>query len=111
MRRAGSRLRISAQLVDTRTDFPLWSERYDREMKDVFEVQDEIARKIAAALRITLSPQEQADLETKPTDNLQAYDLFLRGKSYARRLTRQDLTPFSGSSTKSLLGANRWLAI
>jgi tetratricopeptide (TPR) repeat protein len=57
----------------------------------VFEVQDEIARKIAAALAITLSPQEQADLETKPTENLQAYDLFLRAKSYARRLTRQDL--------------------
>ena len=91
LRRAGNRLRISAQLVDTQTDFPLWSERYDREMKDVFEVQDEIARKIAAALRITLSPQEQADLELKPTDNLQAYDLYLRGKSYARRLTRQDL--------------------
>jgi len=91
LRRAGSRLRINAQLVDTRTDFPLWSERYDREMKDVFEVQDEIARKIAEALRITLSPQEQQALATKPTENLQAYDLYLRGKSYARRLTRQDL--------------------
>jgi serine/threonine protein kinase/Tfp pilus assembly protein PilF len=91
LRRAGSRLRINAQLVDTRTDFPLWSERYDRELKDVFEVQDEIARKIAEALRVTLSPQEQADLAAKPTDNLQAYDLYLRGKSYARRLTRQDL--------------------
>ena len=54
-RRAGARLRINAQLVDADTDFPLWSERYDREMKDVFEVQDEIAQKIAAALRITLS--------------------------------------------------------
>jgi non-specific serine/threonine protein kinase len=91
LRRAGTRLRINAQLVDTHTDFPLWSERYDREMKDVFEVQDEIARKIAEALRITLSPQEQEALATKPTDNLQAYDLYLRGKSYARRLTRQDL--------------------
>ena len=87
----GNRLRINAQLVDTRTDFPLWSERYDREMKDVFEVQDEIARKIAEALRITLSPQEQEALAAKPTENLQAYDLYLRGKSYARRLTRQDL--------------------
>ena len=77
--------------IDTRTDFPLWSERYDREMEDVFEVQDEIARKIAEALRITLTPQEQAALAAKPTDNLQAYDLYLRGKSYARRLTRQDL--------------------
>ena len=91
LRRAGSRLRINAQLVDTHTDFPLWSERYDREMKDVFEVQDEIARKIAEALRVTLTPQEQAALSTKPTENLQAYDLYLRGKSYARRLTRQDL--------------------
>ena len=91
LRRAGSRLRISAQLVDTKTDFPLWSERYDREMQDIFELQDEIARKIAEALRVTLSPQEQADLAAKPTENLQAYDLYLRAKSYVRRMTRQDL--------------------
>jgi serine/threonine protein kinase/tetratricopeptide (TPR) repeat protein len=91
LRRSGNRLRINAQLVDTSTDFPLWSERYDREMKDVFEVQDEIASKIAQALRITLSPQEQKAIAAKPTDNLQAYDLYLRGKSYARRLQRQDL--------------------
>jgi serine/threonine protein kinase/tetratricopeptide (TPR) repeat protein len=91
VRRSGSRLRITTQLVDTRTDFPLWSERYDREMKDVFEVQDEIARKIAEALRIKLSPQEQQELAAKPTENLQAYDHYLRGRSYARRLTRQDL--------------------
>jgi serine/threonine protein kinase/Flp pilus assembly protein TadD len=91
LRRAGNRLRITTQLVDTHTDFPLWSERYDREMADVFEVQDEIARRIAEALRVTLTPQEQEALATKPTENLQAYDLYLRGKSYARRLTRQDL--------------------
>ncbi|HUP24566.1 MAG TPA: protein kinase, partial [Thermoanaerobaculia bacterium] len=91
LRRSGQRLRINAQLVDTHTDFPIWSERYDREMADVFELQDEIARKIAEALRITLSPQEEEELATKPTDNLQAYDLYLRGRSYARRLTRQDL--------------------
>ena len=91
LRRAGARLRISTQLVDTHTDFPLWSERFDREMKDVFEVQDEIARKIAEALRVTLSPQELEALAVKPTENLQAYDLFLRGKRYARRQTRQDL--------------------
>ncbi|MDP9362416.1 MAG: protein kinase [Acidobacteriota bacterium] len=91
LRRAGARLRINAQLVDTHTDFPVWSERYDREMKDVFEVQDEIARNIAEALRVTLSPQEQQALAAKPTDDLHAYDLYLRGKSYARRLTRQDL--------------------
>jgi tetratricopeptide (TPR) repeat protein len=60
-------------------------------MKDVFEVQDEIAQKIAAALRITLSPQEQQALSAKPTENLQAYDLYLRGRNYARRVGRQDL--------------------
>jgi TolB-like protein/cytochrome c-type biogenesis protein CcmH/NrfG len=92
LRRAGERLRINAQLVDAATDFPLWSERYDREMKDVFELQDEIAHKIAAALRITLSPQEQQALQAKPTENLQAYDLYLRGRNYARRVGRQDLT-------------------
>jgi tetratricopeptide (TPR) repeat protein len=91
LRRAGNRLRITTQLVDTATDFPMWSERYDREMKDVFEVQDEIARKIAEALRVTLSPQELESLAIKPTENLQAYDLYLRGKRYARRQTRQDL--------------------
>jgi serine/threonine protein kinase len=91
LRRSGNRLRITTQLVDTGTDFPLWSERYDREMKDVFEVQDEIARKIAEALRVTLSPQELEALAIKPTENLQAYDLYLRGKRYARRQTRQDL--------------------
>ena len=77
--------------MDTSTDFPLWSERYDRELKDVFDVQDEIACKIAEALRVTLSPQEQEAIATKPTEDLQAYDLFLHGKSYARRLTRQDM--------------------
>jgi serine/threonine protein kinase/Tfp pilus assembly protein PilF len=91
LRRSGARLRINAQLVDAHTDFPLWSERFDREMKDVFEVQDEMARKIAEALRVTLSPEELEALAVKPTENLQAYDLYLRGKRYARRQTRQDL--------------------
>ncbi|HEV2112691.1 MAG TPA: protein kinase [Terriglobales bacterium] len=91
VRRSGSRLRVTAQLVDTRTDFPLWSERFDREVKDVFDVQDEIARSIAGALRIALSPQEQSALAKKPTENAQAYDLYLRGRSYMRQYTRQDL--------------------
>jgi serine/threonine protein kinase len=91
LRRIGNRLRINAQLIDAATEFPLWSERYDREMEDVFAVQDEIASKIAAALRITLSPQEQEALAEKPTENPHAYDLYLRGRNYARRVARQDL--------------------
>jgi serine/threonine protein kinase/Flp pilus assembly protein TadD len=110
LRRAGNRLRINAQLIDTRTDFPLWSERYDRELQDVFEVQDEIARKIAEALRITLSPQEQAAISAKPTDNLQAYDLYLRGKSYARRLTQQDME-FALQMFESAIGLDSKFAL
>lgn len=91
LRRAGNRIRINAQLLDSTTDFPVWSERYDREMEDVFAVQDEIASKIAAALRITLSPQEQEALAAKPTENLHAYDLYLRGRNFARRVGRQDM--------------------
>ena len=91
LRRAGNRLRINTQLVDAATGFPVWSERYDREMSDIFSVQDEIAHKIAEALRIKLTPQEQAELAARPTDNLQAYDLYLRGRSYARRLTTRDM--------------------
>jgi len=84
LRRAGNRLRITAQLVETRTRHSVWVERYDREMEDVFEVQDEIARKIAQALRITLSPQEEAQIAQRPTEDLQAYDYFLRGRNYLR---------------------------
>jgi len=91
LRRAGNRLRITTGLVETRTGHTVWAERYDREMRDVFEVQDEIARKIAEALRITLSPQEQKAIAQKPTENPQAYDSFLRGRSHARRVTRTDL--------------------
>ncbi len=91
LRRAGNRMRINTQLVDAATGFPVWSERYDREMSDIFEVQDEIAHKIAEALRIKVTPQEQAQLAAKPTENLQAYDLYLRGRSYARRRTTRDM--------------------
>ncbi len=91
LRRAGNRVRISAQLIETRTGHALWAERYDREMEDVFEVQDEIARAIAQAFRITLSPQEQKAIAAKPTKNVEAYDYYLRGRSYARRVNRADL--------------------
>ena len=115
LRRAGNRLRISAQLVDAATGFPVWSERYDREMSDIFEVQDEIAHKIAEALRIKLTPQEQAELAAKPTENLQAYDLYLRGRSYARRRTTRDmefaLQMFENAVTLDPNFALAWAAI
>ena len=85
VRRSGNRLRISAQLVETRTGHTVWAERYDREMKDVFEVQDDIARSITQALRISLSPQEELTIARKPTQSMQAYDYFLKGRNYTRR--------------------------
>ncbi len=115
LRRAGNRLRINAQLVDAATGFPVWSERYDREMSDIFAVQDEIAHKIAEALRIKLTPQEQAELAAKPTENLQAYDLYLRGRSYARRRTTRDmdfaLQMFENAVTLDPNFALAWAAI
>ncbi|MGA7922347.1 MAG: protein kinase [Candidatus Acidiferrales bacterium] len=84
LRRSGNRLRINAQLVDTSRDYPVWAERYDREMKDVFDVQEEIARSIAQALRITLTPQEETVIASKPTENAEAYDCLLRGRNYRR---------------------------
>ena len=91
LRRSGNRLRITTQLVDTDTEFSMWSERYDSEMKDVFELQDEIARKTAEALRVTLSPQELEALASKPTEDLKAYDLYLRGRRYARMQTQKEM--------------------
>jgi serine/threonine protein kinase/Flp pilus assembly protein TadD len=85
LRRSGNRLRITAQLVETRSGHTVWAQRFDREMADVFEVQDEIARSIAQAFRINLSPQEQKKIASKPTENSVAYDYYLRGRSYARR--------------------------
>jgi serine/threonine protein kinase/Flp pilus assembly protein TadD len=85
LRRSGNRLRITAQLVETLSGHTVWAQRFDREMADVFEVQDEIARSIAQAFRINLTPQEQKQIAQKPTENSVAYDYFLRGRSYARR--------------------------
>src|SRR6267154_1380301 len=85
IRRAGNRLRITAQLVEASTRHSVWAERYDRQLEDVFAIQEEIARSIAQALRITLTPQEEKTIARRPTENAQAYDFYLRGRSYARR--------------------------
>jgi serine/threonine protein kinase/Flp pilus assembly protein TadD len=85
IRRAGNRVRITAQLVEASTRHSVWAERYDRQLEDVFAIQEEIARSIAQALRITLTPQEEQTIARKPTENPLAYDCYLRGRSYARR--------------------------
>ena len=85
VRRAGNQVRVTAQLIDAGTDQHLWAKSYDRELKDVFEIQSELAREIARALRVSLAPQEQARLAKRPTDNLDAYDLFLKHQELVNR--------------------------
>ena len=81
VQRSGNRVRVSAQLIDARTDLHLWGEHYDRDLADVFALESELAEKIVAQLKATLSPQEKAAIEERPTKDLVAYDLFTRAKS------------------------------
>ena len=82
VRKAGERVRITAQLIDATTGDHLWSERYDRPLKDIFALQDEIVQKIVTTLKLQLTLQEQGCIVRKHTDNLEAYDYFLRGVEY-----------------------------
>lgn len=80
VRKAGDRLRISAQLIDAHTDHHLWAERYDRDIADIFAVQEEVARHVAEALTVTLKPAERDRLAHAPTENLEAYELYKRAR-------------------------------
>jgi len=90
VRKAGRQLRITAQLIKVPEGFHAWSERYDREMEDVFAIQDDIAHAIIAALRVQLGIDEEASLVTRPTDNLDAYDAYLRGIHAYNKRSRAD---------------------
>ena len=80
VQRDGNRVRITTDLVDARTDETLWSENYDRELTDIFAIQSEIAETVASKLSAQLSPEERRGMAEKPTNNLEAYDVYLRGK-------------------------------
>jgi adenylate cyclase len=80
VRRAVDRVRVTAQLIDAVSDRPLWAERYDRRLDDVFAVQDALKQQIVAALTVELRPGEQARLANRPTENLEAYEYYLRGR-------------------------------
>ncbi|MBN2244080.1 MAG: winged helix-turn-helix domain-containing protein [Acidobacteria bacterium] len=91
VRKAQDRLRISVQLIDVNDGYPLWSERYDRELKNIFAIQDEIARRIAATLKITLTPGESDAISKTPTTDLRAYDFYLRGRQFYYQYTRRGI--------------------
>jgi serine/threonine-protein kinase len=80
VRKSGNRLRVSAQLINVKDGYQLWSESYDRELADVFAVQEDVARSIVAALRVRLAPAHDSALAARPTGNLRAYDLYLKGR-------------------------------
>src|SRR5271155_1585366 len=82
IRRAGQRVRITAQLIDATTGGHLWADRYDRDLTDIFEVQDDVTHRIVDALKITLSPAEQERLADTETSDVAAYDCVLRGREF-----------------------------
>lgn len=89
VRKAGDKVRLAAQLIDTATDRRLWAGRYERNLKDIFALEDEIARKIAAALEVKLTEGEKKQVTRRYTDDPEAYDSFLRAMEYYRRFTRE----------------------
>jgi serine/threonine protein kinase/Tfp pilus assembly protein PilF len=89
LRRAGNRLRITAQLVETRTRHSVWAERYDRQMEDVFAIQDEIAQSIAGALKVMLTESEKQAIAKAPTADVKAYDFYLRGRQFFYQFRRR----------------------
>ncbi len=89
VRKADNQVRITAQLIDATTGGHLWSERYDRPLQDIFALQDEVVQKIVTTLRLQLTVQEQGILVRRTTDNLEAYDAFLRGRDHFNRLTQE----------------------
>jgi serine/threonine protein kinase/Tfp pilus assembly protein PilF len=91
VRRSGDRVRITAQLINAADGFHLWAERYDRTLADVFAVQEEIAKSIADALRVTLTPSETAGLTQDRPDDVRAYDLYLRGRQRYGSYTAESL--------------------
>jgi TolB-like protein/class 3 adenylate cyclase/Tfp pilus assembly protein PilF len=84
VRRVGDEIRVTAQLIDARTDTHLWAEHYDRKTSDVFAIQSEVAENIATQLRAALSPAEKAAISVRPTNDLEAFDLFLQAKDLIR---------------------------
>ncbi|PYQ19972.1 MAG: hypothetical protein DMF79_11440 [Acidobacteria bacterium] len=90
VRRAGNRVRITGQLIDARTEQHLWAETYDRELADIFAIQGEVAQQIATALKASLTPEDRARIAEQPTGNIEAYDLYVKGRALYYHYRRPD---------------------
>ena len=102
VRKAGNRVRITAQLIDTSTEGHLWAQNYDRQLEDVFAIQSEIAEKVAEELRIRLVDSEKRVIEKKATENTEAYTYFLRGRELTREMTEPSLRQARGLFEKAV---------
>ena len=91
IRKAGKRVRISVQLVDASNGYQLWSERFDREIEDIFAIQDEIARSVLESLGLALTEREEFRFLKPSTTNIEAYELYLRGRKHFHKWTRQNV--------------------
>ncbi len=91
VRKAGNRVRVTAQLIDGRSGGHIWADRYDRDLTDVFKVQDDITKNIVDALKVAIAPNERQAIERIPTQNLAAYDCYLRGRQFLHEMTRENL--------------------
>jgi TolB-like protein/class 3 adenylate cyclase/Tfp pilus assembly protein PilF len=103
VQRTGDRVRITAQLIDARTDTHLWGEHYDRQLADVFQIQTEVAERIVTQLQARLSPQEQAAIQDRPTHDLAVYELYLRARDLV------DALAFTAGGSENLAEATRLL--
>ncbi|MBO0888264.1 tetratricopeptide repeat protein [Candidatus Bathyarchaeota archaeon] len=91
VRKAGNRLRITAQLIDVASEAPVWAQKYDREIRDMFEIQTDIAERVAEALKVQLLAESKTRIEQKAPEDIGAYVLYLRGRYYWSRRNRQDI--------------------
>jgi len=91
VRRMGNKIRVNAQLINVSNGYQLWAERYDREMEDVFAIQDEIAQNIVKALRVVISEDEKRAIEKVPTEKVEAYDYYLRGRKFFHQHRRTSI--------------------
>src|SRR2546429_9227578 len=91
VRRTGTHLHLNAQLIDTRTDTHVWVEQYDRDLNDLFTIQSEVAQKVAQQLHAKITPAEKVAIESKPTGDLVAFDLYTRAKNLCLSAKKEDL--------------------
>ncbi len=91
VRKAGNRVRITVKVVNGVTGDHVWGERYDRDLTDIFELQDDIAQSIVGALKVVIAPREKHAIEKIPTDSFEAYEYYLRGRQFLHEMTKKNL--------------------